>query len=713
MDFIVVHEIEGLFSDGETVCRGRMRCRSGRRLSMDEAEFLASAMDTVDGVLGVSVNPRIGSVLFFYRDRAARLAALRRLSAAGRELDEGRRTPGWSLDCLPSSGGVGGVAFSLARFFLLRNFMPLWWSVGMALLHAVPCLWHGVADLAKGRLSVSVLDASAVATCLLRRDFRTARTLTVLLSAGGELEEWTRQKALASLTESLSVAADAVWIAAPDGTERVVRLSDVQEGDVVIVRAGTSIPVDGVVASGEAVVNQASMTGEPIGVSRGPGETVFAGTVVEEGELRIRTVKVAGETRLRQIAAFIEASETLKAGVQARYERMADMAVPFTFGLAGLVWLFTRNLVRASSVLLVDYSCALKLTTPLAVLAGMREGAQNGVVVKGGRFFEALRDVDTVVCDKTGTLTNAEPRVAEIVAVDGFEPGDVLRAMACLEEHFPHPVARAVVRAAEERGLGHPEEHGEVQYVVAHGVASLLHGKKVVVGSRHYLECDEGVDLSQLDAAVETQIALGRSLLYVAVGGRAAGLLAIEDPPRPEAPQVVQALKDIGVSRIVMMTGDDERTAKAVAERLGIAEYRAQVLPKDKADVVAGLEAEGRCVLMVGDGVNDAPALSASSVGVAMCDGTDLARGVANVLLTRPSLDGLVTAKLLGTRVMARIHSNFVCTMLFNSLFLAGGVFQLLSPSASAFLHNMTTMALAARAMRRTLRPGEAGTAQA
>ncbi|MBO4295515.1 MAG: heavy metal translocating P-type ATPase, partial [Desulfovibrio sp.] len=303
MDFAVVHEIEGLFSDGETVCRGRMRCRSGRRLSMDEAEFLASAMDAVDGVLGVSVNPRIGSVLFFYRDRAARLAALRRLVAAGRELDEGRRAPGWSLGDLPSSGGPGGVAFSLARFFLLRNFMPLWWSVGMALLHAAPCLWHGVADLARGRLSVSVLDASAVATCLLRRDFRTARTLTVLLSAGGELEEWTRQKSLASLAESLCVAADAVWIAGPDGADRVVRLSDVQEGDVVIVRAGTSIPVDGVVTAGEAVVNQASMTGEPIGVPRGPGESVFAGTVVEEGELRIRTVKVAGETRLRQIAA--------------------------------------------------------------------------------------------------------------------------------------------------------------------------------------------------------------------------------------------------------------------------------------------------------------------------------------------------------------------------------------------------------------------------
>ncbi len=707
MDFIVVHEIEGLFSDGETVCRGRMRCRSGRRLSMDEAEFLASAMDAVDGVLGVSVNPRIGSVLFFYRDRAARLAALRRLSAAGRELDEGRRTPGWSLDCLPSSGGVGGVAFSLARFFLLRNFMPLWWSVGMALLHAVPCLWHGVADLAKGRLSVSVLDASAVATCLLRRDFRTARTLTVLLSAGGELEEWTRQKALASLTESLSVAADAVWIAAPDGAERVVRLSDVQEGDVVIVRAGTSIPVDGVVASGEAVVNQASMTGEPIGVSRGPGETVFAGTVVEEGELRIRTVKVAGETRLRQIAAFIEASETLKAGVQARYERMADMAVPFTFGLAGLVWLFTRNLVRASSVLLVDYSCALKLTTPLAVLAGMREGAQNGVVVKGGRFFEALRDVDTVVCDKTGTLTNAEPRVAEVVPAEGFEPGDVLRAMACLEEHFPHPVARAVVRAAEERGLGHPEEHGEVQYVVAHGVASLLHGRKVVVGSRHYLECDEGVDLSPLASAIDAQTSLGRSLLYVAVGGRAAGLLAIEDPPRPEARQVVQTLKETGISRIVMMTGDDERTAKAVAERLGIAEFRAQVLPGDKADVVAGLEAEGRRVLMVGDGVNDAPALAAADLGMAIGAGTDVAIDAADAVLVHSRLSDVVAALSLGRVTLRNIRENLFLSFLYNVLLipLAAGAFLplfgwKLNPDLCALAHGLSSVCVVTNALR-------------
>ena len=382
---------------------------------------------------------------------------------------------------------------------------------------------------------------------------------------------------------------------------------------------------------------------------------------------------------------------------------MADMAVPFTFALAGLVFLLTRDPIRASSVLLVDYSCALKLTTPLTVLAAMREGALNNVVIKGGRYLEALRDVDTVVFDKTGTLTNATPHVACVVAAPGFEEDLVLRDMACLEEHFPHPVARAVCRAAEARSLGHPEEHDKVQYIVAHGVCSMLRGEKVVVGSRHYVECDEGIDVSPLHEAIERETAQGRSLLFVAEGGRIAGLVSIEDPPRPEAVSVIAGLKKLGVDRILMITGDDERTAKAIAARLGITEYRAEVLPTDKSDVVQQLIDEGRHVLMVGDGINDAPALSAANVGVAMTDGTDLAQGVANVLLTESSLEGLLTAKMLGIRAMQRITSNYLYTMVFNSLFLAGGIFMILSPGLSALLHNMTTVILSVRAMKRNL----------
>lgn len=682
-----------------------MRCRCNTRLTMEEATDLADSLAAIESVVGVVVNPTIGSVLFFYADDEGRLDALKVLADAGDAIEQVRSDPEFTNDNLPTPKVEGPLAAALeiVRHYVLRPFLPMWYSVPMAILHAIPYLFKGIKELLTGHLNVSVLDATAIAVCLLRRDFRTARTLTLLLGIGDELEEWTRQKSLASLSESLELGGDQVWVRDPDGTERQVPLKELQPGEIVILTAGTSIPVDGVVVDGEGVVNQSAMTGEPIGVVRVAGNTVFAGTVMEEGTLYVRVAKVGDETRLKQIVNFIEESETLKAGIQGRFERMADLAVPFTFGLAALVFLLTRDPIRASSVLLVDYSCALKLTTPLTVLAAMREGALNNVVIKGGRYLEALRDVDTVVFDKTGTLTNATPRVARVVAAPGFNEDQVLRDMACLEEHFPHPVARAVVRAAEERQLGHPEEHDKVQYIVAHGVCSQLRDMNAVVGSRHYVEYDEGIDLAPLKDEIEKEAALGRSLLYLAEGGKIAGFVSIEDPPRPEAKAVIAQLRSQGVDRVLMITGDDERTAKAIASRLGITEYRAQVLPTDKSDVVQSLVDEGRKVMMIGDGINDAPALSAATVGVAMTDGTDLAQGVANVLLTEASLTGLITARNLGQGAMARISSNYLYTMAFNSLFLAGGIFMILSPGVSAFLHNMTTVLLSVRAMRRNL----------
>ena len=705
MSFVIVHELQGTFSDGVVTCHGRMRCRCGLRLTLEEATELADSLAALDGIVGVSVNPVIGSVLFFYQDDAARLSALKAIADAGDAIDEARTRPDFHGDELvrPRVEGPMAAALEIIRFYVLRPFMPTWYSIPSAILHAVPYLLKGLKELFLTHLNVSVLDATAIAVCLLRRDFRTARTLTLLLGIGDALESWTRQKSLDSLSSSLDLTTETVWVRNPDGTERQIGIRELQEGDVVVVNAGSSIPVDGVVVDGEGVVNQSAMTGEPIGVVRVAGHSVFAGTVMEEGSLCVRVTKVGDQTRLRQIVHFIEESESLKAGIQGRFERMADLAVPFTFGLAALVFLITRDPLRASSVLLVDYSCALKLTTPLTVLAAMREGALNNVVVKGGRYLEALRDVDTVVFDKTGTLTNATPRVAAVVAAPGFDEETVLRDMACLEEHFPHPVARAVVRAAEERRLRHPEEHDKVQYIVAHGVCSQLRGVNVVVGSRHYVEYDEGIDLTPLRTAMDEQAAMGRSLLYVGKGGRIAGMVAIEDPPRPEAARVIRTLREQGVDRILMITGDDERTARAIASRLGITEYRAQVLPTDKSDVVNQLLAEGRHVLMVGDGINDAPALSAATVGVAMTDGTDLAQGVANVLLTRSSLEGLITARQLGVRAMQRINTNYLYTMVFNSLFLMGGIFMILTPGLSAFLHNMTTVLLSIRAMRRNL----------
>lgn len=700
MRFFIVHELRGL----STPASGRMRVRASCPLHPTQAEALAGALESLPGVSEARANPLLGSLLLFYEDEESRTAILTMLAGAcdGIGAQDGSDLP------VPVKEAPAGGLIPLLRFIFVRPFLPMALRIASSVLAAVPFLLKGVSSLLRGRFSVEVLDAAAIGASLLMRDFRTVTVLTILLGLGETLEYWTRRRSLDSLTESLALNVENVWLLA-DGVETSVPLGQVREDDLVVVRDGGSIPVDGIVEEGCALVNQSSMTGEPMGVRRTRGASVFAGTVVEEGRLVIRVSHVGDGTRLRQVVKFIEESEALKAGIQGKTERLADLAVPFTFALAGLVWLFTRDFRRAASVLLVDYSCALKLATPLAVLASMREGARHGMAIKGGRYLEALCEADTVVFDKTGTLTQASPKVAEIIPAQGYTRDEVLRIMACLEEHFPHPVARAVVRRAEEEGLQHAEEHAQVEYVVAHGVASSLYGKKLRVGSRHYIEHDEGVDLSPLEDEMHRQAALGRSLLYLAEDGRAAGMVAIEDPLRPEAAQVVEDLRGLGITRILMLTGDDERTARAVAQRVGITEFRAQVLPTGKAAVVRELTDQGCKVLMVGDGINDAPALSASHVGVAMSDGTDLAREVANVLLTRPDLRGLIDARLLGCRTLRRIHANFAAILALNSAFLAGGLFMLLSPGLSALLHNMTTLGVALNAMRPHLPSQESG----
>lgn len=704
MSFSIVHELQGL--DGAAA--GRMRVRASRPLSPIPAADLARNLEELPGISEVRANPRVGSLLFFYADQESRVSALRLLAAHDALGDAGRADlPATMAPLLPEEPPAGGL-LPLVRFFIIRPFLPTVWRMVTSVATAVPFLLKGLGSLLRGRLSVEVLDAAAITVSLLMRDFRTVSVLTLLLGLGEALEYWTRRRSLDSLTESLALNVDSAWLLGEDGTEVSVPLGQVCEGDLVVVRDGGSIPVDGIVEDGCALVNQSSMTGEPLGVPRGKGAAVFAGTVVEEGRLVIRVSQVGDGTRLRQVVTFIEQSEALKAGIQGKTERLADLAVPFTFGLAALVWLITRNPMRAASVLLVDYSCALKLATPLAVLASMREGARHGMAIKGGRYLEALNEADTLVFDKTGTLTNASPKVVAVIPAGGYERDEVLRIMACLEEHFPHPVARAVVRKAQEEGLQHEEEHAQVEYVVAHGVASSLYGRKLRVGSRHYIEHDEGVDVSPMETDIARQANLGRSLLYLAEDGKLAGILAIEDPLRPEAARVVETLRGMGFKRVLMLTGDDERTARAIAQRAGITEFRAQVLPTDKARVVQELTANGCKVLMVGDGINDAPALSASHVGVAMIDGTDLAREVANVLLTRPDLGGLIDARRLARSTLRRIHVNFTATMTLNSLFLAGGLFMFLQPGVSALLHNLTTLGVSLNAMRPHLRNTEA-----
>ncbi len=588
----------------------------------------------------------------------------------------------------------------LARFVFLRPFMPVAANAANAFLGAVPIIREGVSELFRGRLNVAVLDAAALVVSLLRRDFKTAGLLVLLLGMGEMLENYARKKSMASLAEQLSVKCDVVWVREGDAL-RQKPLAEATPDDVIVVRSGSVIPVDGVVLDGEAAVNQTAMTGEPLAVHRTSGGAVFAGTVVESGEIAIRPTGIGDGTRLSQIISFVEESEKAKAGIESKALKFADAIVPFNFALAALVWIITRDLTRTASVLLVDYSCALRLATPLAILSSMKEGTARGVVVKGGRYLEALAEVDTVVFDKTGTLTNATPRLSDVVSLhDDLSEDELLRLSACLEEHFPHPVSRAIVHAAEEKGLAHHDERhdAEVKYVVAHGICSKVDGETVLLGSRHFIEDDEGVSCAPALAHVERLAAQGKTILYVALSGRLIGVLGIEDPIREEAAGVIEALHARG-KKVVMLTGDDERTAAAVAKRLGIDAWRAQVLPSDKADEVLRLKDAGAKVLMIGDGINDSPALSAADVGVTMRDGTDIAQEVADVIMA-PSLEYLLVALDLGEATMRRIRQNVALSVGLNSAFLAGGLTGLLMPAVSALLHNATTIGVCLNAMR-------------
>ncbi|MBQ4077460.1 MAG: heavy metal translocating P-type ATPase [Mailhella sp.] len=694
MKFALIHRIPG-----------RARLRAERAFGLRTANTLADGLYGIEGVEGVRVNPRVGSVLLLYSDEAVLAAACQLLNCADQLLggEPERYVP---APAQPQGEDGPPSLFPFFRYLFLRPILPFAVNVVNAFRASTPYLKRCWDSLRRGRLDVDALDGTAIAISLLRRDFRTVGLLTLLLGFGDSLERYTQKKSLENLASHLALQADKVWVRRDD-VDMLIPFQDLAESDLVTVRDGTVIPVDGVVAEGTASVNESSLTGEALGVMRTAGSSVYAGTVVEAGEIFIRPTSIGRDTRMQQIVRFVENSEQLKAGIQARYEKLADRAVPFTFALAGLVFLATRNLARAASVLLVDYSCALRLATPLAILSAMNEGVGRKVMVKGGRFLESLARVDTVVFDKTGTLTQSRPEVAQVIPVPGAEAvqdeDEVLRLAACLEEHFPHPVAKAVVHCAEERGLQHAEEHAEVEYVVAHGIASMWRGKRVLLGSRHYISQDEGVDVSCMEETISDLARQGYSLLYLAVEGRLEGMIAMRDPVRPESAALIARLREMGVPHVMMLTGDDERTARAVADSLGITEYRSQVLPEDKARVVQELKDAGRTVLMLGDGINDSPALSCADVGVTLRDGSDLAREVADVVLMGGSLNELVTALELGRGTMRRIHGNFVATMGLNSLFLAGGLIGMIQPGLSAVLHNLTTLGVSLNAMRPTL----------
>ena len=692
MDFQIVHELPG---------RLRLCCGEGA-FTLSESLVVASLLEQLDGVDRVKASFRTGSLLVLHRPQV-RDTVLEAVRIMDREF-YGDIDGAEFLD----ASGEGGLWASLRGFFvggIVRSLLPRTFRYSLTVLRSIPLIIKGLNSLCRRHLNVSVLDASAVGVSLLRRDFRTATVITTLLALGDILEEWTHKRSRESLSESLMIDIDKLWIRR-DGAELQIPFSDLKLGDLAIVRTGTVIPVDGVVEDGEGMVNQSAMTGESMPVHRSPGLSVYAGTVVEEGELVIRVTALDAETRIHKIARMIDESETLKAEVQSRAERMADEIVPYSFLLAAFTYFLTGNAVRASSALLVDYSCAIRLATPLAILAAMREGVQRGVLIKGGKFLEALARADIVVFDKTGTLTVSSPRVAEVVPFGGRDRQEVLRLAACLEEHFPHSIARAVVRQAELEGLHHREEHTEVEYAVAHGIVSLWRGQKVLIGSAHFVFEDEGVPCSE-EARTRIDRALEKfSVLYLAVDGELAGLLCIEDPLRPDAREVVGSLHQAGISRIVLMTGDEERVARHVAERLSIDEFHARMLPDEKTRRIERLRTEGSGVVMVGDGINDSPALSSANVGIAMKSGADIAREVADVVLSDNRLSGITDARRLGCGVMRKIYKNYALIVGTNTILLGLGIFGAITPVLSALLHNLTTVGAALYALTPVLKKG-------
>ncbi len=734
----------------------RMRWRTDNVMSAATGREIAAAVGAIDGITSVKVNALTGSVLVTYAHEDAKTALIRYLAGletkpvilkrkkavkaatkkvtlreelleetdvvenrttaivkgvsdlmkravAGMPVVDTVKRPFMSETALAAKAEAADLDFSpLARWLVLRPVLPMLINTANVFLGAIPYFFRGVKNLFKGKLNVEVLDASAIGVSLLLRDFKTAGLVILLLGMGEMLERYTRKKSLASLADQLALKVDRVWVRQGDAVIEKA-LKDITTEDVIVVRTGNTIPVDGKVVAGNAAVNQATMTGEPLPVHRESGGTVFAGTVVEDGEIDIQATKMGDGTRLNQIVKFIETSEKSKAGIQGKAEHLADAIVPFNFALAGLVFLCTRSLARTAAVLMVDYSCALRLATPLAILTAMKQGTKSGVLVKGGRYLEALAEVDTVVLDKTGTLTQASPQLSDVVSLDAErDEKEILGLAACLEEHFPHPVSRAVVRAAQAQGVNHyNEEHdAEVKYVVAHGICSSVDGQKVIIGSRHFVEEDEKVDVTAGLPHVERLAAEGKSVLYMAQGGKLIGILGIVDPLRPEAKDVIRELKKRGIKRIVMLTGDDTRTAKNVAGQLGITEFRAQVLPTDKASHVLALKKEGCKVLMIGDGVNDSPALSSADVGATLKEGSDIAQEVADVVLTNNNLADLPMAIDLGRATMRRIKENFAVSVGLNTGFMAGGLFGVLTPALGAVLHNLTTIGVCLNAMR-------------
>ena len=677
--------------------RGRMRLRLRQKnMTIRQADLLETWLKGQPWIREAVVHERTCCVIVTYKgDREAVLSALGAFTWAGAESsvtlsDHSTRT----LNREFQEKLVGKVAVKAAAAL----FLPAPLRIARIVWHMIPFLHRGLRCLGHRQIKVEMLDALSIGISVFRRDFGTAGTVMFLLEIGELLEDWTRKKSVADLAESLSLHVDRVWLKTEAG-EVLTPIGQIRPGDWVVVRAGSVIPMDSVVVEGEITVNQASLTGESVPVAKGPGGTVYAGTVVEEGESVLEVKQASGQSRYDQIVEMIQHSEQMKSAAEAKASNLADKLVPYTFAGSLVSLVLTRNLTRALSVLMVDFSCALKLAMPLAVLSAMREAGREHITVKGGKFLEAVASADTIVFDKTGTLTHACPRVACVIPFNGKEEAEMLRLAACLEEHFPHSMANAVVEAAERRGLRHEERHGKVEYLVAHGIASSVDGERVRIGSAHFIFEDEKCVVPAEERTKFDALPSEFSQLYLAIDGVLSAVICISDPLREEARAVLSALRNLGVKNLVMLTGDSPHTATSIAEQLGVDDFRAGVLPADKAEYVAAMRREGHTVLMVGDGINDSPALSEADAGIAISDGAAIAREIADITIAADSLWELVRLRQLAMGLMRRIQNNYRFVIGFNGALIGLGVAGILPPTTSAMLHNLSTLGVSLHSM--------------
>lgn len=683
--------------------RGRMRVHMEQyRMTYEQADTLLYVIHNHRNVTFVKVYDRTAdAVIEYVGDREQIIELLRHFHYESANVPQTViKTSGRELNNSYQEKLIGSVVWHYSKKLLLP------WPIRTALTvgRSIKYIGIGLKCLLQRKIEVSVLDATAITVSLVTKDFSTASSIMFLLGIGELLEEWTHKKSVDDLARSMSLNVSKVWLRTPENQEILVESSKIEKGDKVVVHMGNVIPFDGEVLDGDAMVNQASLTGESVPVQRTVGNTVFAGTVVEEGEITIRVKEVEGNNRFDQIVTMIEESEKLKSELEGKAEHYADKLVPWTLGATGLTYLLTRNVTKAMSILMVDFCCALKLAMPISVLSAIREASLYNVTVKGGKFLEAVAEADTIVFDKTGTLTKAHPTVVDVVNFnDEYSSDDMLRVAACLEEHFPHSMAKAVVDAASKKGLSHEEMHTKVEYIVAHGIATSINGKRTVIGSYHFVFEDEKCVVPAGKEPLFESLPLYYSHLYLAIEGKLSAVICIEDPLRDEAAAVVTSLKKAGISKVVMMTGDSERTASVIAKKVGVDEYYAEVLPEDKAAFVEKEKAKGRKVIMIGDGINDSPALSAANVGIAISDGAEIAREIADITVGSDDLYQIVTLKYISNALMKRIKSNYRKIVGFNSGLIALGVAGVLPPTTTALLHNGSTILISVNSMKNLL----------